>query len=111
MATCTPVASATRRQASIVAGVVPRSAWSFKPPAPPRSCSHIDSSLTVLPLPSSSTLTGHGSSASSIRARCQALGVTAVALVPSAGPVPPPMMVVMPLASAVDNSVGEIRWT
>ena len=101
IATCTPEASATRRQASIAAGVVPQSSCSLKPPAPPRSCSHIDSSRTVLPLPSSSTLTGHGSIASSIRARCQAFGVTVVALVPSAGPVPPPMIVVMPLASAV----------
>ena len=50
----------------------------------------------VLPLPSSSTLIGQVSSASSIRARCQAFGVTVVALVPSAGPVPPPMIVVMP---------------
>ena len=74
IATCTPDASATRRQASIAAGVVPQSSCSLKPPAPPRSCSHIASSETVLPLPSSSTLTGHGSIASSIRARCQAPG-------------------------------------
>src|SRR4029450_6785348 len=48
------------------------------------------SSETVLPLPSSRTLTGNGSIAVSIRARCQAPGVTGVALVPSAGPGPPP---------------------
>ena len=38
------------------------------------------------------------SRASSIRARFQAPGVTVVARVPSAGPVPPPMMVVTPEA-------------
>ena len=73
------------------------------PTAPPRE--------TVLPLPSSSTLTGQGSIASSIRARCQAPGVTVVALVPSAGPVPPPMIVVMPEASASSRSCGQMRWT
>ena len=44
--------------------------------------------------------TGQASMASSIRARCQAPGVTVVALVPSAGPVPPPISVVMPAPSA-----------
>ncbi len=69
------------------------------------------SSDIVLPLPSSSTLIGYVSMASSIRARCQAFGVTVVALVPSAGPVPPPMIVVMPAASAVSSTVGLIRCT
>ncbi len=111
IAACTPDASHTRRQASITAGVVPQSSCSLNPPAPPRSCSHIDSSDMVLPLPSSSTLIGKVSIASSIRARCHWLGVTVVALVPSAGPVPPPMIVVMPLASAVSRMVGLIRCT
>jgi hypothetical protein len=61
IATCTPDASATRRHASIAAGVVPQSSCSLNPPAPARSCSHSAASLTVLPLPMSRTLTGRWS--------------------------------------------------
>ncbi len=111
MSTFTPAASATRREASMTAGVVPQSSCSLKPPAPARSCSHIASSDVVLPLPSSSTLTGNGSIASSIRARCHAPGVTVVALVPSAGPVPPPMSVVMPPARASGTICGQMKCT
>jgi hypothetical protein len=46
-----------------------------------------------------------------MRARCQAPGVTVVALVPSAGPVPPPMIVVMPADRASSRICGQIRWT
>ena len=112
----------TRRQASIAAGVVPQSSCSLNPTRRPRSCSRSASCDTVLPLPSSATLTGQSSSASSIRARFHAPGVTVVALVPSAGPVPPPMIVVMPGAErlveelradevhvAVDGAGGEDR--
>src|SRR5262249_13660964 len=111
MATWTPDLSATDRHASIAAGVLPQSSCSLKPPAPARSCSHSAASETVLPLPSSSTLTGHGSSAASILPRCHAPGVTVVALLPSAGPVPPPMSVVTPEASASSISWGQIRCT
>ena len=88
------------------AGVVPQSSCSLKPPAPARSCSHIDSSDIVLPLPSSATLTGRPSIASSMRCRYQGAAVTVVALVPSAGPVPPPMSVVMP---AAERLVQDLR--
>ena len=37
--------------------------------------------------------------------------MTVVALVPSAGPVPPPMIVVIPVASAVSRICGQMRWT
>ena len=56
-------------------------------------------------------LSGQVSSASSIRARCQDPGVTVVALLPSAGPVPPAMIVVMPPPSASSMICGQIRWT
>jgi hypothetical protein len=105
-ATWTPLASATRRQASIAAGVEPQSSCSLKPETPASSCSHIARSLTVLPLPSRATLTGQASRASSIRATYQPLAVTVVALVPSAGPVPPPMIVVMPDPSASGSCWG-----
>ncbi|SLI02253.1 Uncharacterised protein [Mycobacteroides abscessus subsp. abscessus] len=110
-ATCTPEASATRRQASIAAGVEPQSSCSLKPEAPARNCSHMAASLTVLPLPSSAMFSGQWSVASSIRARCQAPGVTVVALLPSAGPVPPPMRVVMPPPSASSISCGQMKCT
>ena len=80
----------------MAAGVVPQSSCSLKPDAPAASCSRSAVGDTVLPLPSRATLTGHPSSAWSMRARFHAPGVTVVALVPSAGPVPPPMIVVMP---------------
>ena len=85
----------------MAAGVVPQSSCSLKPPAPPSTCSHSPSCDTVLPLPSSTTLTGMVSIASCMRARFHAPGVTVVALVPSAGPVPPPMIVVMPEANGL----------
>ena len=46
-----------------------------------------------------------------IFSRCQAPGVTVVALVPSDGPVPPPPRVVSPVASASTICDGEIRCT
>ncbi len=110
-ATCTPAASATRRQASIAAGVDPQSSCSLKPAAPPRSCSHSAASPTVLPLPSRTTFTGSVSIADSIRARFHGPGVTVVALVPSAGPVPPPISVVMPTPRASGTCCGQIRCT
>src|ERR671932_2230416 len=110
-ATGTPLRPATVRQASMAAGVEPQSSCSLKPLAPPRSCSSIDSCETVLPLPSSATLTGHGSIASSIRARYQSPGVMVVAFDPSAGPVPPPMSVVTPEPSAVGTICGQMKCT
>ncbi|CAM5473660.1 hypothetical protein STENM36S_07924 [Streptomyces tendae] len=65
----------------------------------------------VLPLPRKPMLTGLDSRAANIRARCQAPGVTVVALLPSAGPVPPPMRVVMPDARASSTAPGAMKWT
>ncbi len=110
-ATWTPSSSATRRQASMAAGVDPQSSWSLKPAAPARSCSRRASSETVFPFPRRATLTGIGSRARSIVSRFQAPGVTVVARVPSAGPVPPPMRVVIPLPTDSSMIWGQIRWT
>lgn len=95
----------------MAAGVAPQSSWILNPSAPPRSWEYMASCDIVLPLPSSPMLTGKVSSASNIRARCQGPGVMVVALVPSAGPVPPPTRVVMPLESAWSTRVGEMKWT
>ena len=42
----------------MAAGVEPQSSCSLNPETPPRNCSHIDSELTVLPLPSSAMFIG-----------------------------------------------------
>ncbi len=56
--------------------------------------------MLALPLPSRPQLTGSPSAASSMRAIYQGPGVLVVAFVPSAGPVPPPIIVVTPFESA-----------
>jgi len=95
----------------MAAGVEPQSSCSLKPDAPARSCSHRASALTVLPLPSSTILTGQPVVALNIMSSQKAPGVTVVALVPSAGPVPPPISVVIPAASATGICCGAIRCT
>ena len=66
---------------------------------------------TVLPLPSSSTLTGCSSIASSISRIAHGDGVQVVARVPSAGPVPPPISVVIPDATASSTICGQMKCT
>ncbi len=95
----------------MAAGVVPQSSWSLKPETPPSTCSSSPASDTVLPLPNSDTLSGTPSSARSMKEVFQDPGVTVVALVPSVGPVPPPMIVVIPVPRATSTSVGVMRWT
>ena len=53
---------------------------------------------------------GKPSAAAIMRARCQGPGVQVVALVPVAGPVPPPSMVVTPDASASSICCGQMKW-
>ena len=65
----------------------------------------------MLPLPSSNTLTGCASSASSISRIAHGDGVQVVARVPSAGPVPPPISVVMPEATASSTICGQMKCT
>ncbi len=45
-----------------------------------------------------------------MRSRCHGPGVQVVALVPVAGPVPPPSIVVTPLASASSICCGLMKW-
>jgi hypothetical protein len=78
----------------------PQSSCSLRPQAPASSCSAKTSGVPALPFPKNPKLTGHASAACSMRARFQAPGVQVVALVPVAGPVTPPSIVVMPLESA-----------
>ncbi|GAA3033723.1 hypothetical protein GCM10020000_08730 [Streptomyces olivoverticillatus] len=84
----------------------PQSSWILKPTAPARSWARMESYEVVLPLPSRPMLRGYTSIASNIRARCQEPGVMVVALLPSAGPVPPPSRVVMPEARASSAAWG-----
>ena len=106
-----PAASDTERQASIAGRRRAPVLVQLEPGRAGPPLLHSASSETVLPLPSSTMLTGQASVDSSIRARFHAPGVTVVALVPSAGPVPPPISVVMPPPSASGSCVGEIMCT
>ena len=45
-----------------------------------------------------------------MRPMCQGPGVQVVALVPVAGPVPPPIMVVTPAVSASSICCGQMKW-
>ena len=54
----------------------------------------------MVPFPRNPKFIGHASAASSMRAIFHAPGEHVVAFVPVAGPVPPPIMVVIPLDSA-----------
>lgn len=102
--------SATSRQLSIAAGVLPQSSCSFRPMAPASTCSSSGSGRLALPLPVKPMFIGKASAAWSIRAMCQGPEVQVVALVPAAGPVPPPIMVVTPLISASSICCGQMKW-
>ena len=81
----------------MAAGVVPQSSCSLRPQAPASICSLRPAGLLVLPLPKKPRFIGRPSAACSMRPMCHGPGVTVVASVPCAGPVPPPIMVVTPL--------------
>ena len=110
IATCVSVSSATRRAESMVAGVVPQSSCSFSPQAPAPTCSRSDSGRESLPLQRNPKLRGYSSAASIMRCMFHEPGVQVVAFVPSAGPVPPPIMVVVPLHMASTACCGEMKW-
>src|SRR5215469_16228427 len=94
----------------MAAGVAPQSSWSFRPQAPASICSTRPAAVLALPLPKKPRLTGKESAACSIRPRCQGPGVHVVAVVPAAGPVPPPIMVVMPENNASSICCGHMKW-
>ena len=77
-------------------GVVPQSSCSFNPQTPDSTCSINASSLDAFPFPKNPKFTGNSSADCNILDICQGPGVHVVALVPSAGPVPPPNIVVIP---------------
>ena len=110
MATCTSYSSATFSEVSIEDVVDPQSSWTFSPIAPARICSASGSTAEACPLPNRPMLMGSPSAACSIRWMCHLPGVTVVALVPSAGPVPPPIIVVTPLHRAAGTWSGEMKW-
>ena len=61
-------------------------------------------------MPAKPRLTGNASAAWIMRAMCQGPGVQVVALVPVAGPVPPPSIVVTPDISASSTCCGQMKW-
>ena len=109
IATCTSYASATVRQLSIAAGVVPQSSCSFSPITPASICSSSGSGRLALPLPRKPKFIAQPSAACSMRMMFQGPGVQVVALVPVAGPVPPPIIVVMPDVSASSICCGQMK--
>ena len=97
MAACTSYSSQTLRQWSIASGVLPQSSCSFNPHAPALICSLNVSISDEFPFPRKPRLIGSSSAASSILSILNRPGEHVVAFVPSAGPVPPPIIVVIPL--------------
>ena len=83
--------------------VAPQSSWIFSPMAPARIWAFRGPGTAACPLPRRPMFTGASEVASIMRWMCHSPGVMVVALVPSAGPVPPPMKVVVPFDSAVSN--------
>ena len=104
------MSSATDRQQSIAAGVVPQSSCSLSAQAPALTISSSAAGREALPLPAKPRLTGNASAAWIMRPRCQGPGVQVVALVPAAGPVPPPSMEVTPDISASSTCCGQMKW-
>ena len=95
--TCTSYSSATDRQQSMAAGVVPQSSCSLRPQAPASICSTSACGLRGVALAGEAEVHREARRPpASMRARCQGPGVQVVAAVPVAGPVPPPSIVVMP---------------
>ena len=110
IATCTSISSATVRQLSIAAGVVPQSSCSLRPMAPAASCSLSGPGSETLPLPRKPRFIGKASAAASIEWMCHGPGVQVVAKVPVAGPVPPPSIVVTPDIKASSICCGQMKW-
>ncbi len=71
--------SATDRQLSMAAGVVPQSSCSLRPMAPASICSTSGPGSETLPLPVKPMFIGKASAALSICAMCHGPGVTVVA--------------------------------
>ena len=97
MATWTSYSSATRRLQSIAAGVVPQSSWSLRPQAPATICSTQRAGPAAVALAEQAPVDRQRLGRLEHAAMFQGPGVQVVAFVPSAGPVPPPISVVMPL--------------
>ena len=101
--------SATDKQLSIAAGVVPQSSCNLSPIAPARICSSKGRGKLTLPLPRKPRFIGKASAADNMEWICHGPGVHVVAAVPTAGPVPPPIMVVTPDMSASSICCGQIK--
>mmetsp|Transcript_90292 Transcript_90292/g.264131 ORF Transcript_90292/g.264131 Transcript_90292/m.264131 type:complete len:326 (-) Transcript_90292:949-1926(-) len=96
---------------SMTAGVVPQSSCNFRPQAPASMTSFKPAGSEVLPLPEKPKFRGRASVACSIICTWLGAGVQVVALVPVAGPVPPPYMVVRPEAMASSTCCGQMKCT
>mmetsp|Transcript_38964 Transcript_38964/g.99650 ORF Transcript_38964/g.99650 Transcript_38964/m.99650 type:complete len:233 (+) Transcript_38964:1193-1891(+) len=111
MVTAMSSSSATVRQQSMAAGVVPQSSCSLRPTAPAAMMSRSPSGLLVFPFPVKPKFMGMLSVALSMALMWMGAGVQVVALVPVVGPVPPPSSVVRPLVRASVVICGQMKWT
>mmetsp|Transcript_15413 Transcript_15413/g.46200 ORF Transcript_15413/g.46200 Transcript_15413/m.46200 type:complete len:211 (+) Transcript_15413:92-724(+) len=111
MVMATSFSSAKLRALSMTAGVVPQSSCSLRPEAPASITSFKPAGSDVLPLPEKPKFRGSASVACSIICTWLGDGVQVVALVPVAGPVPPPYMVVRPEAIASSICCGQMKCT
>ncbi len=108
--TWTSWSSPTESAQSMAAGVVPQSSCSLSEQAPPGICSISALGWAALPLPAKARFMGKASAASIMRARCHGPGVQVVAVVPLAGPVPPPIIMVRPEYRASSICCGQMKW-
>mmetsp|Transcript_113988 Transcript_113988/g.309691 ORF Transcript_113988/g.309691 Transcript_113988/m.309691 type:complete len:319 (-) Transcript_113988:97-1053(-) len=106
----TSFSSAKPSALSITPGVVPQSSCSFSPAAPASMTSISPARSQVLPFPEKPKFNGIPSVACSIICTWLGDGVHVVALVPVAGPVPPPYIVVSPEAMASSTCWGHMKW-
>ena len=76
---------------------------------PASTCSSSGRAKLALPLPRKPKFIANPSAACSMRMMFQGPGVHVVAFVPVAGPVPPPIIVVMPDISASSICCGQMK--
>jgi hypothetical protein len=110
IATCTSISSATVRQQSMAAGVVPQSSCSLRPMAPARTCSRSGFGQASVALAEEAEVHREGLGRLEHALDVPGPGVQVVAKVPVAGPVPPPSMVVTPDISASSICCGQMKW-
>ena len=100
-----------RAQQSIAAGVVPQSSWSLSPIAPASICSASGAGRDGVALAEKAEVHRQAIGRLEHPVIFHGPGVQVVALVPVAGPVPPPISVVSPRTARRQTSCGQMKCT